>query len=153
MITIESKYDFPAALIEHAACAALKHQKESPKANLSVVLTDNRKLRALNRDYLGIDAPTDVLSFPASEADESETDPETGSRYLGDILISIPYARKGAKQAGNSLEAEVQLLVVHGVLHLLGHDHAKLKEKAKMWKAQREILIQLGLGDVQIREE
>ena len=89
-----------------------------------------------------------MLSFPASEPD-----PETGSRYLGDILISIPYARKGARQAGNSLEAEVQLLVVHGVLHLLGHDHAKPKEKAKMWKAQREVLESLGLGDVQIREE
>lgn len=147
MITIESKYDFPASLLEHAACAALKHQQKSTKTNLSVVLTDNRKLRALNRDYLGIDAPTDVLSFPASESD-----PETGSRYLGDILISIPYARDGAKQAGNSFEAEVQLLVVHGVLHLLGHDHAKPKEKARMWKAQREILIELGLGDVQIRD-
>jgi len=147
MINIESKYDFPSELIERAARTALKHQKESPRANLSVVLTDNRKLRVLNRDYLGIDTPTDVLSFPASEPD-----PETGSRYLGDILISIPYARKGAKQAGNSLEAEVQLLVVHGVLHLLGHDHAKIKEKARMWKAQREILIQLGLGDVIIRE-
>ena len=153
MITLESKYDFPPALIERAARAALKQQGASPRANLSVVLTDNRKLRALNRDYLGIDAPTDVLSFPASESDGSETDPETGSPYLGDILLSIPYARQGAKQAGNSLEAEVQLLVVHGVLHLLGHDHAKPKEKARMWKAQREILESLGLGDVQIREE
>jgi probable rRNA maturation factor len=148
MITIESKYDFPAALIEKAVRAALKHQKESPRVNLSIVLTDNRRLRQLNRDYLGIDAPTDVLSFPASESD-----PETGAPYMGDILISIPYARKGAKQAGNSLEAEVQLLVVHGVLHLLGHDHAKPREKARMWKAQREILESLGLGKVQIREE
>jgi len=148
MITIESKYDFPAPLIERAARAALKHQGASPRANLSIVLTDNRRLRTLNRDYLGIDAPTDVLSFPASESD-----PVTGARYLGDIIISIPYARNGAKQAGNSLEAELQLLVVHGVLHLLGHDHAKPKEKSKMWKAQRKILIDLGLGDVIIREE
>jgi probable rRNA maturation factor len=148
MITIESKYEFPSALIERAVDAALTHQKESLDVNLSVVLTDNRRLRKLNRDYLGIDAPTDVLSFPASE-----TDPETGARYIGDILISVPYATQGAKQAGNSLEAELQLLVVHGVLHLLGHDHAKPKEKAKMWKAQREILESLGLGQVQIREE
>jgi len=148
MITIESKYDFPAALIERAAQAALTHQKESLDVNLSVVLTDNRRLHKLNRDYLGIDAPTDVLSFPASEAD-----PETGARYLGDILISVPYARKGAKEAGHPLESELQLLVVHGVLHLLGHDHAKPKEKAKMWKAQRDILESLGLGDIKIREE
>src|SRR5258706_8797863 len=148
MITIESKYDFPASLIERAVDAALAHQKESLDVNLSVVLTDNRRLHKLNRDYLGVDAPTDVLSFPASESD-----PETGACYIGDILISVPYATKGAKQAGNSLEAELQLLVVHGVLHLLGHDHAKPKEKAKMWKVQAEILEVLGLGDVKIREE
>jgi probable rRNA maturation factor len=153
MLTIESKYDIPSVLIELAAKAALKHQTGSAKTNLSIVLTDNRRLRQMNRDYLGIDAPTDVLSFPASEPNGSEIDPETGSPYLGDILISIPYARANAKKAGNSLEAEVQLLVVHGVLHLLGHDHAKPKEKAQMWKAQREILESLGLGEVQIREE
>lgn len=148
MITIESKYDFPLALIERAVHLALKHQKESLQVNLSVVLTDSRKLRKLNRDYLGIDAPTDVLSFPASESD-----PETGARYIGDILISVPYAAKSAKKAGHPLEAELQLLVVHGVLHLLGHDHAKPREKARMWKAQREILTQLGLGEIQIRED
>jgi probable rRNA maturation factor len=148
MITIESKYEFPKALIERVVNAALTHQKESLDVNLSVVLTDNRRLHKLNRDYLGVDAPTDVLSFPASESD-----PETGARYIGDILISVPYAAKDAKQAGNSLEAELQLLVVHGVLHLLGHDHAKPKDKSKMWKAQTQILEALGLGDVVIREE
>jgi len=153
MITIESKYDFPVALIEGAALSVLKHQKESLEVNLSVVLTDSRRLRTLNWDYLGIDAPTDVLSFPASESDGSETDPETGARYIGDILIYVPYAAKGAKKAGHPLEAELQLLVVHGVLHLLGHDHARPREKARMWKAQREILTQLGLGEIQIRED
>ncbi|HLA08708.1 MAG TPA: rRNA maturation RNase YbeY, partial [Anaerolineales bacterium] len=93
-------------------------------------------------------APTDVLSFPASE-----TDPETGSRYLGDILLSIPRAQEQATAAGHALDSEVQLLVVHGVLHLLGYDHAEAKEKRKMWKAQEEILVQLGLGGIQIREE
>ena len=148
MITVESKYDVPSALVERAARLALKHERESLEVNLSVVLTDSRKLRTLNRDYLGIDAPTDVLSFPASESD-----PQTGARYIGDILISVPYAAQGARKAGHPLEAELQLLVVHGVLHLLGHDHAKPREKARMWKAQREILTQLGLGDLQIRED
>ena len=148
MINIESKFDFPKRLLERAARAALTHQKQSPDADLSIVLTDNARLQRLNRDYLGVDAPTDVLSFPASESD-----PETGLPYLGDILISIPRARAQAKAAGHALESEVQLLVVHGVLHLLGHDHAKPKEKAKMWKAQAEILAGLGLGKIQIREE
>ena len=148
MINIESNHDFPASLFEKAAHAALKHQKESLDVNLSIVLTDNRRLHKLNRDYLGVDAPTDVLSFPASE-----TDPETGARYIGDIIISVPYAAKGAAKAGHPLESELQLLVVHGVLHLLGHDHAEPKEKARMWKAQAEILELLGLGKIQIREE
>ena len=148
MINIESKFDFPTKLLERAARAALTHQKRSPDADLSIVLTDNARLQRLNRDYLGIDAPTDVLSFPASESD-----PETGSPYLGDILISIPRARAQAKAAGHALESEAQLLVVHGVLHLLGHDHTKPKEKATMWKAQAEILDSLGLGTIQIREE
>jgi probable rRNA maturation factor len=89
-----------------------------------------------------------VLSFPASE-----TDPESGTRYIGDILISIPRAQSQADAAGHPLESEVQLLVVHGVLHLLGHDHADPAEKNRMWKAQSEILDSLGLGSIQIREE
>ena len=148
MIHIESDYPFPEELLELAARAALEHESESQDAELSIVLTDNEHLQELNLNYLGIDAPTDVLSFPASE-----TDPETGARYIGDILISIPRAQAQADAAGHPLESEVQLLVVHGVLHLLGHDHAQARQKAKMWKAQAEILKRLGLGHIQIREE
>jgi probable rRNA maturation factor len=148
MIHIESTYDYPDALLERAALATLSHQKESPEADLTIVLADNAHLHELNRAYLGVDAPTDVLSFPASE-----TDPDTGSRYIGDIVISVPYAAKGAAKAGHPVESELQLLVVHGVLHLLGHDHAESKEKAKMWKAQAEVLKSLGLGNIQVREE
>jgi len=148
MINIESDHDFPASLFERAVQAALKHQKEPLDVDLSIVLADDARLHELNRDYLGVDAPTDVLSFPASE-----TDPETGARYIGDIIISVPYAAKGATKAGHPLESELQLLVVHGVLHLLGHDHAGPKEKARMWKAQAKILESLGLGSIQIREE
>lgn len=153
MITIEPKTKFPAKLLERAARAALEHQSASLDSDLTIVLTDDERIRELNRDYLGIDAPTDVLSFPASETDGSEIDPETGSPYLGDILISLPYAARSAERAGHPLEAEVQLLAVHGVLHLLGHDHAKVREKARMWKAQAEILESLGLGEIKIREE
>jgi probable rRNA maturation factor len=150
MIHIESDFPISEELIERAGNAALSRRAsgESPDTELTIVLTDDAQLRELNRDYLGIDAPTDVLSFPASE-----TDPETGARYLGDILISVPRARDQAEAAGHPLESELQLLVVHGVLHLLGHDHAQAEEKARMWKAQAEILEGLGLGRIQIREE
>ena len=146
MIHIESDLSFPEELLERAARAALEY--ESQDGELSIVLTDDARLQELNRDYLGIDAPTDVLSFPASE-----TDPQTGARYIGDILISVPRAQSQADAAGHALESELQLLVVHGVLHLLGHDHADPKEKKRMWQAQAEILKSLDLGNIQIREE
>jgi probable rRNA maturation factor len=153
MINIKSETKFPGKLLERAAKAALENQSASLDSDLTIVLTDDARIQELNRDYLGIDAPTDVLSFPASETDGSEIDPQTGSPYLGDILIFLPYAAKSAEKAGHPLEAEVQLLVIHGVLHLLGHDHAKPREKARMWKAQAEILESLGLGEVEVREE
>jgi probable rRNA maturation factor len=148
MINIESEIKFPNDLLKRAVNAVLENQSESLDSELTIVLTDDAQIQELNRDYLGIDAPTDVLSFPASEAD-----PETGARYIGDIIISMPYAARSVGKAGHPLESEVQLLVVHGVLHLLGHDHAKPREKAKMWKAQAEILESLGLGGIKIREE
>ena len=146
MIHIESDLSFPEELLEGAARAVLEY--EAQDGELSIVLTDDARLQELNRDYLGIDAPTDVLSFPASE-----TDPQTGARYIGDILISVPRAQSQADAAGHALESELQLLVVHGVLHLLGHDHADPKEKKRMWQAQAEILKSLDLGNIQIREE
>jgi probable rRNA maturation factor len=148
MIHIETKILFPEDLLENAARLTLEHESESLAADLSIILTDDARLHELNLNYLGVDAPTDVLSFPASE-----TDPDTGTRYLGDILISVPRAQAQAEAAGHPLESEVQLLVVHGVLHLLGHDHADAKEKSRMWKAQAETLESLGLGNIQIREE
>ena len=147
MISFELESNFKATdLLERAAQAALK-QQSAPEGDITIVLTTNARLQKLNKEYLGIDAPTDVLSFPAHQ-----TDPETGRLYIGDILISIPYAAQGAQAMGHSLEAEMQLLVVHGVLHLLGHDHAKAREKSRMWKAQSEILDALDLGQIQIRE-
>lgn len=148
MIHIEAEFPFPGDLLEQAALTALEHETQPPESELSIVLTDDARLQQLNREYLGIDAPTDVLSFPAAEMD-----PETGAPYIGDILISIPRARAQAEAAGHPLEAEVQLLVVHGVLHLLGHDHAEADQKTRMWKAQAQILERLGLGNIQIREE
>lgn len=148
MIHIEAESPFPEDLLERAAHAALEHESQSLDAELSIILTNDARLHELNLNYLGVDSPTDVLSFPSSE-----TDPETGAQYIGDILISIPRAQAQAEAAGHSLEAEVQLLVVHGTLHLLGHDHAEPEEKTRMWNVQAEILDRLGLGNIQIREE
>lgn len=134
-------------LVEQAANATLEHESVPDDSDLTIVLTDDEQLQDLNRDYRDVDVPTDVLSFPASEAD-----PETGRRYLGDILISVQRAEEQAAAASHPLEAELQLLVVHGVLHLLGHDHAEEEEKSRMWAAQSEVLASLGLSGITISE-
>src|SRR5512146_2285046 len=107
MIHIETEFPFPEDLLERAARVALEHELQSLDSELSIILTNDARLHELNLNYLGINAPTDVLSFPASE-----TDPETGAHYIGDILISIPRAQEQADAAGHPLESEVQLLVV-----------------------------------------
>jgi len=156
MINIDNQQDFlESALLERAARLALESSprldpdlgRDFDDPDITIVLTDDRQLHELNRDYLGVDAPTDVLSFPAVESD-----PETGSTYLGDILISIPRATQQAQAAGHPVEAEVQLLVVHGVLHLLGYDHADDIEKVQMWDEQAKVLEKLGLGRIKIAD-
>ncbi len=148
MIHIEPHPDFlDIELLESAARAVLE-QQSAPDDDITIVLTDDDHMHELNLDYLGIDAPTDVLSFPASESD-----PETGAHYLGDILISVQRAEQQAQAADHSLQAEAQLLVVHGTLHLLGHDHTEAEQKARMWAAQAEVLKRLGLSHIKIYEE
>ncbi len=149
MIHVKTELEPPpveAEVIQRAGSAVLKH--ESKQAEVTVVLTDDRQLRELNRQYRGTDAATDVLSFPAGEVN-----PETKRAYLGDVLISIPRAKVQAGAAGHPLEAELQLLVVHGVLHLLGYDHAGAEERARMWSAQSEVLQGLGLAGIKISEK
>jgi len=141
----------PASLksrLEKAACLALEHVGAPRETGLSIVITDDSQLQALNRRFLGIDAPTDVLSFPTEG-----TDPDTGQPYLGDILISYPRAQAQADAAGHSLEAEMCLLAVHGVLHLAGHDHADEWGKTAMWSLQAQILEKLGYPPLQVSEE
>ena len=134
-------------LLEKAALAVLQHQAYDLAAELSVVIDSDEKLRQLNRDFLGIDAPTDVLSFPSEEFD-----PDEQAEYIGDVVISFPRALTQAQAAGHAVVNEIQLLVVHGVLHLLGHDHAETQEKSKMWQAQAEILASLGVTILKLPE-
>jgi probable rRNA maturation factor len=145
-VEIDAETNISAELVERAVRATLD-LSGAPDADLTLVLTGDERVQALNRDFLGINAPTDVLSFPADEPD-----PETGRRYLGDVVLSVPRAAAQAGERGHTLDAEVQLLVVHGVLHLLGHDHAEAEEKARMWAAQAEALARLGVPPAVIHE-
>lgn len=150
MIYVDAPFEYRdlCATLQHAAAQALQYQSLSGDVDLGIVIADDEHLQRLNRDYRGIDAPTDVLSFPASEPD-----PETGALYLGDVILSAPRAAAQASSAGHSFEAEAQLLVVHGVLHLLGYDHGDEREKEKMWAAQSAILSSLGLPDLKVSED
>lgn len=129
-----------AGLIEAAASKVLAYFQDTSPAELTIVMDQDDKIQELNKEYLGNDAPTDVLSFPSG----GEIDPETGAQYLGDIMISFPYAQRQALSLGNSVKDEIQLLVIHGVLHLLGYDHLEDEDKAEMWQIQEALLTSLG---------
>ena len=132
----------------HAAQATLDGEGRS-EAELTLVITDDEAVRALNRDYRGVDAPTDVLSF-GGQTPEFVTSPDAGD-YVGDVVVSYPRAE--AQAVGHSVQAELTLLVVHGVLHLLSHDHAEPDESEAMWRRQAAMLEQLGLAHLQPAQE
>ena len=124
--------------LRQVAEAALRYK--GSLGQVTVVITDDVGIQELNRDFLGIDAPTDVLSFGAQEAaGPFVVAPEAGN-YLGDVIISYPRAAAQAAEQGHSTGREIDLLVVHGLLHLLGYDHATEAEQTVMWARQDEIL-------------
>jgi probable rRNA maturation factor len=126
------------AILEKAANAALLAEKLS--GNVSLLVTGNKEIRELNKTYRDTDSPTDVLSF-----EEKIVDPVSGETYYGDIIISFPQARDQAREENHTLNDELMLLAVHGVLHLLGYDHHKPAQRKVMWKRQEEILASLGV--------
>ncbi len=130
-----------------AALATLKHQGVVSPCELTIVVSDDASLQALNARFRGINQPTDVLSFSDDTRGPFAVIGAVGEfpRYLGDIVISLPTAQRQALEAGCTLTQELQLLIVHGVLHLLGHDHAEVADKTRMWQAQAEILALLGV--------
>lgn len=119
-------------------------------AELTIVITSDAAVQQLNCDYRGVDAPTDVLSF-AAQAGETEHDlalpPELTAEldcYLGDIIIAYPYTLQQAEHFANTPAAELRLMVIHGVLHLLGDDHDTPEAEAEMWARQEAVLAQFG---------
>ena len=109
--------------------------------SLALMITDDEEMADMNHRYRGINKTTDVLAFGAEF-----TDPDLESRYLGDVVISFPQAEKQALNRGHTAEEELQLLVVHGVLHLLGYDHDTKTGKEAMWAIQSRVLAELGLS-------
>ena len=125
------------------AQTVLKAEGVAPPYEVSLVFTDSETVKQLNRDYRGVDEPTDVLAFymlPQKEVDDSFALPPDGVTRLGEVIISYPQAVAQAKKQGHSPERELALLIIHGILHLLGYDHEEPEEESKMRERERELL-------------
>jgi probable rRNA maturation factor len=113
---------------------------EGKEGQVTVVITDDEGIQQLNRQFLGHDQPTDVLAFGTGDGEEPfVAAPEAGG-YWGDVIVSYPRASEQAAEQSHPVERELRLLVIHGVLHLLGYDHATEEDRAAMWARQDEIL-------------
>jgi probable rRNA maturation factor len=122
-----------------AATTTLMQANAVMGSGLAIQLMDNTEIQALNRQYRGVDAPTDVLSFPSDMPMSAE------DYYWGDIAIAMPYATAQAARLGHDNQHTLMLLVVHGTLHLLGYDHDTPDNRAAMWEAQAQALVALGV--------
>lgn len=137
--------------LEQVVMIALQ-QFDQTGAAVTVVITGNETVQALNQQYRGLDAPTDVLSFGNTvDPDFPQVDPAVLA-HLGDIVIAYPIAEAQAVKAGHAVNEELTLLVIHGLLHLLGFDHDLPETKAQMWQIQAELMQKLGLSHVQPTE-
>lgn len=123
-----------------AAAEATMQDQGIEQGSLTVALADEPSMCEFNLRYAGVDAPTDVLSFR-----DGNTDPESDTVYFGDVIVCPPVALKGAAHGRHSLLDEISLLTVHGVLHLLAHDHSEAADRERMWEAQARILRRLGI--------
>lgn len=129
------------SLVRRAARAALTIRPGPARAELSFMLTDDARMQVLNRAYRQKDAPTNVLSFPAQAASPD------GTVVLGDVVLAFETCVTEAKAQAKTLRDHLCHLVVHGVLHLLGHDHLRARAAERMERLERRILAKLGIAD------
>ena len=138
--------------------AAVTEMEQCPyETCVSLLVTDNERIRAYNRDYRGIDRETDVLSFPniaferAGDFSPVETceadyfDPDSGELVLGDIILSADRVLSQAREYGHSVLREFAFLTAHSMLHLCGYDHMEEAEAAVMERKQESVLAKLGI--------
>jgi probable rRNA maturation factor len=135
LVTVRSA---PSAAHVRAWTRSLVSEARAKRARLSILLCGDRRMGTLNSKWRGVDRPTDVLSFPAFEASASRAAVRRGT-FLGDLVIDVPYAARQARRRGHPLGREVQILLAHGLLHLLGYDHES--DGGTMFRLQRRILL------------
>ena len=118
----------------------LSQEGISEPMTVALLVTDDHNIRRLNLQYLGEDAPTDVLAFGMGEGTDGFVSPPAMVRHLGDLVVSYPRAAIQAAEYGQSVPDELDRLVVHGILHLLGYDDHGQQEREQMWSRQEAIL-------------
>ncbi len=139
--------EFPTDIEENVRAAAEKVGELYGVENgeVSVTLTNNEYIHTLNREYRGIDRPTDVLSFALNESEEPEVEDGPDVNVLGDLVISVERAKEQAADYGHSVKREIAFLTVHGMLHLLGYDHMEEEDRIEMEAEQRFVMEKLGI--------
>ncbi len=144
-----------------AAVVATLHNRGVTQGTVTVAVLEDGAVQALNRDYRGVDSPTDVLSFAAQEEGEgdllasanlpAELQAELAAHW-GDLIIAYAYTVRQAARYANPIGAELRLLAIHGTLHLLGYDHATPQDEAEMWAIQDAVLVGMGDSGLGIRD-
>ncbi len=143
-------------IIENMVQLSLEQEACPFSAEVSVTITDDEGIRAINKEFRGLDTSTDVLSFPfqefsvpgdfkALEKHSEAFNPETGELVLGDIILSQDHILRQAEEYGHSLTRELAFLVVHSMLHLMGYDHMEEGEREEMEQRQRAVLDKAGI--------
>jgi len=159
-ITIENEVEFPFGFdyketINKVVEGAMDYCHCSYESEINVILVDNKIIHEINLQQRGVDAPTDVLSFPMVDYKEPGQfdhledlieyfDPESGELILGDIVISVDKLLEQSEEYNHSLKRELAFLTVHSMLHLFGYDHMEEEERLVMEKLQEAILNKAG---------
>ena len=120
----------------------MRRMRLHPATELTLRLVDPDTIAVLNEQWMGKKGPTDVLSFPMDELTPGTSDQESPEGYLGDIALAPQVAAQQAPAAGHSAQDEMELLTVHGILHLLGYDHAEPDEHREMFGIQGRLLLE-----------
>ena len=130
-------------LIRKACAATLKSESFPGNAEIDVSLVDDVTIRNINNDTRGIDAATDVLSFPLGDCGKYDKNPDTGAYMLGDVVISVEHALAQADTFGHGTDREIAYLTVHSVLHLLGFDHIHSESERAVMREHEETVMNI----------
>ncbi|HON75204.1 MAG: rRNA maturation RNase YbeY [Candidatus Lutibacillus vidarii] len=142
-VDVLNETDIEVDEIELMACAryVMEQLRVHPQADLCLTLVDETAMESLHVKWMDLPGPTDVMSFPMDELRPGRPDEEPAEGVLGDIVLCPAVAARQAQAAGHAAEEELLLLTVHGLLHLLGYDHAEAVEEKEMFELQRQLLL------------